>query len=180
MSQFDPNAVDWGRVFAEALDIALEMKVSNAEDVVSEGVTMVIEGTEPFDPSGEETLAAHVVAVAVAKRNTQANVDRRRRRRGQKAKLVHYLDEAPPTPEELLEERARGDQAFESLLAACDGDPEVRELVLLSRKDVDEAAEQAETLGWDIGRVRNARKRMTRLIAQVAESMQAWKDEDDP
>jgi hypothetical protein len=181
MSAFDPTTVDWGRTYAEALAIALEMRTGNAEDVVSEGVTMVIEGTAPFDPSGEVTLAAHVVAVAVAKRRNQARVDRRRTRRGQNAKLVQYLDEAPQTPEELIEERERGDRAFEGLLAACDGDEDVRELVLLSRRDVDEAADQADALGWDIGRVRNARKRMTRLIAQVAESMQAWKDdEDDP
>ncbi|HEY1695695.1 MAG TPA: hypothetical protein VGG39_26185 [Polyangiaceae bacterium] len=180
MSEFDPNAVDWGRTFAEALEIALDLKIRNAEDVVSEGVTMVIDGTAPFDPSGDVTLAAHVVAVADGKRRNQARVDRRRKGRGQNAKLVQFLDEAPPTPEELLEERAMGDRAFEALLAACEGDLEVRELVLLSRKDVDEAADQAETLGWKIERVRNARKRMTRLIAQVAESMQAWKDEDDP
>ena len=179
MSEFDPTTIDWGRTYAEALEIALEMRVGDAEDVVSEGVTMVLDGTAPFDPSGKETLAAHVVAVAVAKRKDKARIDRLRRQRGQDAKLVHHLDEAPPTPEELMDERRMGDRAFESLLAACAGDDDVRDLVLLSREDVDEAADQAVRLRWDIGRVRNARKRMARLVGQVAEKMQAWKAEDD-
>ncbi len=180
MSAFDPNAVDWGRVYAEALEIALEMRMGDAEDLVSEGVTMVLDGTAPFDPSGEETLAAHVVAVSVARRRNQARVVRRRRGRGDDAKLVHHLDEAPPTPEELMDERRMGDRAFDTLLAACANDEDVEKLVLLSREDVDEAADQATRLGWEIDRVRNARKRMTRLVAQVAETMQAWKAEDDP
>ena len=180
MSEFDPTTIDWGRIFAEALEIALELRVRDAEDVVAEGVTMVLDGTAPFDPSGKETLAAHVVAVADAKRKDRARIDRLRQSRGQKAKLIHHLDEAPPTPEELMDERRMGEKAFESLLAACRDDADARELVLLSREDVDEAAEQAARLGWAIDRVRNARKRMARLIAAVADSMQAWKDEEDP
>ena len=181
MSELDPTTVDWGQVFAEALEVAHSMRVGDAEDVVQQGMTMVLDGSAPFDPAGELTLAAHLVSVAVTARRNEQRVERRRVKRGQKAKLVQHLDEAPPTPEELTHERRLGERAFEALLEECDGDSDVRGLVMLARdEDVDDAQGQADALGWEIGRVRNARKRMDRAVERVAEKMQAWKEEDGP
>ena len=57
----------------------------------------------------------------------------------------------------------------------------MRALVTLAREeDVDDAQGQADALGWEIARVRNARKRMDRAVERVAEQMQAWKEEDGP
>jgi DNA-directed RNA polymerase specialized sigma24 family protein len=181
MSDRDPTSIDWGQVFAEALEIAHAMRVGDAEDVVQEGMTRVLDGTAPFDPAGELTLAAHLVSVAVTARRNAQRIERLRVRRGTKAKLIQHLDEEPPTPEELTHERRLGERAFEALLAECADDEDVRTLVNLARdEDVDVAQGQADALGWDIGRVRNARKRMDRAVDRVAEKLRAWKEEDVP
>jgi len=181
MRELDPTTVDWGQVFAEALEVAHSMRVGDAEEVVQQGMTMVLDGSAPFDPSGELTLAAHLVSVAFAARRHEQRMERQRVRRGTKARVIQYLDVAPPTPEELTHERRLGERAFEALLGECDGDPDVRALVMLAREeDVDDAQGQADALGWEIERVRNARKRMDRAVDRVAEKMHAWKEEDGP
>jgi hypothetical protein len=179
MSDFDPTTVDWGRVFAEALEIAQGFAARDAEDLVQQGMTLLLEGTAPFDPAGEVTLAAHVVRVGLDALRHRERSERRRRRPQTIAKLTHWLDGEPPTPEELNHARHLGERAFEMVLAACDGDAEVRALVELARdEDVDEAADQADRLKWPIAQVRNARKRMARVMSHVAASMHSWKEDD--
>jgi hypothetical protein len=181
MGDFDPTKVDWGRVYAEAIEIAIGFRARDPEDLVQQGMTLVLEGTAPFDEDGGMTLAAHLVDVALTQAQNRARIQRLRNKRGTNAKLQHWMDEEPPTPEELNHSRRLGDRAYDAVLAACDGDDEVRELVVLAREeDLDEAADQAERLGWGIERVRNARKRMTRIVGKVAASMEAWKEEGDP
>ena len=103
------------------------------------------------------------MSVAVTARRNAQRIERLRVRRGTKARLIQHLDEEPPTPEELTHERRRGERAFEALLAECADDEDSRALAMLARdEDVDDAQGQADALGWDIGRVRNARKRMDR------------------
>jgi hypothetical protein len=180
MSEFDPTTIDWGRVYVEALEIACRSSARQAEDLVQQGMTLVLEGTAPFDPDGGKTLAEHLVEAAVAEAAKRARIDRLRKQRGQEAKLQHWMDEKPPTPEELTHTTRLEERAFEAMLAACGDDDDVRELAKLAREDFDEPAEQAERLGWPIERVRNARRRLARVHREVAESMQAWKEEDDP
>ncbi|HEX8792931.1 MAG TPA: hypothetical protein VF765_18425 [Polyangiaceae bacterium] len=180
MSEFDPTKIDWGRTYVEALEIARRFSVREAEDLVQQGMTLVIEGQAPFDPDGGKTLAAHLVEVALAESRDRARIARLRKRRGQEAKLEHWMDEPPPTPEELNHEKRREERRFEAVLEACGDDDDVRELVKLAREDCDEPAEQAERLGWRIERVRNARRRLARIYGELAESMQSWKEEDDP
>ena len=180
MSAFDPTTVDWGRVYAEALAIAHDFSPRNAEDLVQEGMELVLDGTAPYDPEGGKTIAEHLVEVALTASRNRARVERRRQTKKATAKLQHWLDAEPPTPEELSHARARSDAAYAALLRECADDPDVRELVRLSHEDVDEPADQADRLKWDIERVRNARKRMTRMLGKVAESMQSWKEEDEP
>jgi hypothetical protein len=180
MSEFDPTQVDWGRVYAEALAIALGFSPRGAEDLVQLGMTLVLEGTAPFDPDGGMTLAEHLVDVALTAERNRARSERRRQNPKQTAKLQHWMDLEPPTPEELNDERALGDAAYAATLAECADDPDVRALVDLAREDVDEAADQQAALGWDIERVRNARKRMNRMLGRVAEAMKAWKEKGEP
>jgi hypothetical protein len=180
LSEFDPTTVDWGRVYVEALEIAHGLSRRNAEDLVQQGMTLVLEGTAPFDPDAGKTIAEHLVEVALTEARNRERIVRLRLRRGTMARLQHWMDAAPPTPEELNHTHKLGDAAYAALLTECEDDPDVRELVRLSREDVDEPADQAEQLKWDIERVRNARKRMNRMVSKVAESMQAWKEEDEP
>jgi hypothetical protein len=170
-ADFDPTAVDWGRVFTEALELALRFSTTDAEDLVQRGITLLLEGAAPYDAEGGQTIAEHVVAVAKKERDNRRRKERLRRARGTEAKLEHWLDEAPPTPEELSEERLAAEAAYARLLGACEKDPDVRALAELSRRDIDEPAEQQKELGWHIDRVRNARKRMGRMVAAVAASM---------
>jgi len=180
MSEFDPTQVDWGRVYAEALEIALGFSPRGAQDLVQLGMTLVLEGTAPFDEASGKTLAEHLVEVALTAERNRARSERRRQNPKQTSKLQHWLDVEPPTPEELNDERALGDAAHAALLAECADDPDVRALVDLARDDVDEAAEQQVELGWDIERVRNARKRMNRMLGHVADAMKSWKEKGEP
>jgi DNA-directed RNA polymerase specialized sigma24 family protein len=178
MSDFDPSTVDWGRVFAEALEIAQGVAARDAEDLVQQGMTLLLEGTAPFDPAGGVALPAHIVKVALEASRNRERSERRRRRPQTIAKLAHWLDGEPPTPEELNHARRLGERAFEAVLAACGGDDEVRDLVLLARdEDLDEPAEQRDRLNWPIEKVRNARRRMARVYGNVAASMPSWKEE---
>jgi hypothetical protein len=179
MTAFDPKAVDWGRIYAEALEIALSFTSREEDEVVQQGMTLVIDGTAPFDPDGTTTLAAHVVSVGLAARRNRERTERRRRRPKVVGKLTHWLDVEPPTPEELVGERARGERAFEATLAASEGDADVRALVLLAREGVDEPADQAAKLSWPVERVYNARKRVARVLGRVAVELEAWEKEGD-
>jgi hypothetical protein len=181
LAEFDPAAVEWGRVYAEALAVALEeLEVSEveAEEILQQGVTLVIGGEKPFDPGGKATLAEHVVQVGKASRDNQRRVERRRRNPEKLAKLEHYTDVPPPTPEELTDEREEGDDAFEKLLAAIQDDAELQALVALMRRDIDDAATQAAELGWKIGRVYNARRRLKEVIDGLAESVRPVREQE--
>lgn len=128
MSEFDPTKVDWGRTYVEAIEIARRFSAREAEDLVQQGMTLVIDGKAPFDPDGGKTLAAHLVGVALAEMRNRARVERLRKRRGQTAKLEHWMDEAPPTPEEPSHEMRLGELAFEAVVAACGDDARAREV----------------------------------------------------
>ena len=173
MAEFDPAAVEWGRVYVEALALAMALKVSEveADEIVQQGVALVIAGEEPFDPDGGTTLADHVVQVGKTSRDNQRRVERRQRNPKKLAKLEHYTDVPPPTPEELTDAREEGDDAFEMLLAATAGHADLQALVALMRRDIDDAATQAAELGWKIGKVYNTRRRLKEVIDELAESV---------
>src|SRR5258708_5952189 len=78
LSEFDPTKVDWGRVYAEALEIAHGFSPRGAEDLVQEGMTLVLEGTAPYDEASGKTLAEHLVEVALTAARNRARVERRR------------------------------------------------------------------------------------------------------
>jgi hypothetical protein len=182
LAEFDPAGVDWGRVYVEALRLARELKwVSEveADEIVQQGTTLVLEGVEPFDPDGGATLADHVVQVGKAARDIQRRVERRRRSPKKLAKLEHYTDVPPPTPEELSDAREEGDDAFEMLLASTEGSADLQALVALMRRDIDDPADQAAELGWKIGKVYNTRKRLKGIIDEMAEFMRPVQVEEE-
>jgi DNA-directed RNA polymerase specialized sigma24 family protein len=165
MGDFDPSQVDWGRVFAEAVAIALGFTKNDAEDVVQQGMTLLFDGTAPFDAASGKTLAQHLVEVGRLEHAKKQRTERRRRHPRVVAKLVQWFDgAAPPTPEELSAEREGRARAFEELLAQTVDDPEVQALVRLEADGVSEPAAQAERLGWQMPVVRNARKRLARRV----------------
>jgi hypothetical protein len=179
MPDFDPKAVDWGRVFAEAVLLAQVVRPRDAEDIVTEGMTLLLDGTAPFDAAGTETLAQHLVEAGLRAWRNRERTERRRRRPDKVAKLVQYLDEAPPTPEELNEERDTKARAFEELRAETADDPEVHAIVELIGQGVHEPAIQAQRLGWGIEVVRKARKRLTRRVKARAGSPDDDDEEED-
>ena len=180
MAEFDPASVDWGRVYVEALTLTRELKVSEveADEIVQQGMTLVLEGEEPFDPDGGATLADHVVQVGKAARDIQRRVERRRRSPKKLAKLEHYTDVPPPTPEELSDAREEGDDAFEMLLASTEGSADLQALVALMRRDIDDPADQAAELGWKIGKVYNTGNTLTDVL--LDDRIMAMGPEDPP
>jgi len=62
MADPDPLNVDWGRVYAQAVAIAITISHRNAEDVVQEGMKLLFAGEAPWDSAGETSLPEHLVA----------------------------------------------------------------------------------------------------------------------
>jgi hypothetical protein len=181
LAEFDPAAVEWGRVYVEALALTRTLKVSEAEadEVVQLGVTLVIEGEKPFDPGGGATLADHVVQVGKAARNKQRRVERRRRDPERLAKLEHYTDVPPATPEQLTDAREEGDDAFAMLLASIEGNADLEALVALMRRDIDDAKTQAAELGWKMDKVYNTRRRLQQVIDGLAEFVRPLQEPEE-
>jgi hypothetical protein len=177
-----PPNVDWGRLFAEAVLLAEGLELPDPEGLAQEGITMLFEGqAPPWDPSGETTLAEHVVMEARRERENRARVERRRRNPKMTAKLAQEFDRAPPTPEELTAEREDRARKFERVRKELAGDDDACDVVTCEENHVHEPGDQAEHLGWPIERVRNARKRVARCArALAAKGEEDEKDEDDP
>jgi hypothetical protein len=183
----DRGDIDWGRVFVEAVTIAVECTTSvvDAEELVMEGMQLVLQRKAPWDPatSKHETLAEHLVAVGYNAVRNQRRKWGRHRKPEIVSKIVHALEaRRTRTPEQdalVAEEVERKKRLFEKLLSQTEtDDPDVHAVALLEQQEVDEPAEQAQELGWDIGRLRNARKRLKRRAHELAE--QAEKDDKQP
>lgn len=164
-----PDPIDWPRVYAEAVAIALKLAPLTAREIVHEGVTRYLSGRAPWAPGGQGTLAAHLVTVGRKVLKDQERTERRRR----SPKIVGMLmamfaDRSQPTPEAAFmeaEEKRRDALLFEKLVRELRSeDREALRVVLLVQEGVDEPLEQAERLGVDIESVRNARKRITRRV----------------
>ncbi|HEV3191803.1 MAG TPA: hypothetical protein VGY54_14935 [Polyangiaceae bacterium] len=173
MVEREPPAIDWARIYAEAVRLAADVTGRDAEDVVNEAVALYLEGRAPYDPTDGKTLAKHLVDIGVTARAKRRRTERRRRKPGVMGKLIQLFDRPPATSEQRYldaEEEQRKAGLFEQVLADPELTPEERTLVLLVQDDVHEAREQAQQSGMDIGTVRNARKRLKRRLAALAGS----------
>jgi DNA-directed RNA polymerase specialized sigma24 family protein len=168
MPDLDPNAIDWPRVYAEAVAIALTFAPVSAREIVHEGVTRYLEGQAPWAAGGERTLAEHLVVVGHKAHRDAKKRERRRWSPKMVGMLVAMFGGSSPSPEEELvaaEEKQRKTLLFEKLVRELQAhDPEAHRIVLLEQEGVDQPLEQAERLGIDIETVRNARKRITRRV----------------
>src|SRR5262249_48014624 len=118
-------AVDWNEIFVQAVRIALAIvrTESDAEDIVMNGVELVMSGKAPHDPAQGTSLPRHVVGVgSKVWRRAQAKVRRR-----QAPAFVAMMTEHDP-PEANLEDdyadRQHRAWLFRQLSAACADDPE--------------------------------------------------------
>jgi DNA-directed RNA polymerase specialized sigma24 family protein len=169
---------DWGRVFVEAKLLARKVLPGHdADDVVTEGITRVLEGDAPWDPESGRTLAQHVVGVGY---NARRNAERKARRRSSDAFVVRfaetYEESGAHTTEDAMaeaEEREHKKQLFERLVADCAGDAEALALLECEKMGIHQASEQAAHAGLDIGAVRNARKRIARRARALLPALAA-------
>ena len=172
MADADPKTCDWGRVFAEAVALASTFTKRDAEDVVQEAMRLHFEGEAPYDPAQGATLAQHLVSVGMKARSNRARIERRRNRPKFVTTLRLLFGGGTPTPQEATlaaEEERRKETLYEKLVADLAADPIAREVALLERQGVTEAAEQRTKIGCDIETVRNARKRVKRRAEAIAE-----------
>lgn len=172
MSDLDPNtvdwAIDWPRVYAEAVAIALTIAPVSAPEIVHEGVKRYLEGQAPWAPGGERTLAEHLVVVGRKARSSEKRRERRHWYPKMVGTLVAIFGGASPGPEEELlaaEDKQGKTILFEKLVRELDAhDTEAHRIVVLEQEGVHQPLEQAERLGMDIETVRNARKRIMRRV----------------
>jgi hypothetical protein len=111
MSDLDPNAIDWPRVYAEAVAIALTFGRGSALEIVQEGVKRYLEGQAPWAPGGESTLVEHLVVVG---RKARGNQNRSERRRYPKmvGRLVAMFGGSSPSPSK---KKRLPDEAWDAL-----------------------------------------------------------------
>jgi hypothetical protein len=178
MAAPDLPDVDWGRVFAEAVAIALKFTRRDVEDLVEDAMTMLFAGETRWDPAGKETLAEHLAAVGLKARFNKLRTERRRRNPRVVGKMVQmFEDDRLPTPEEAAlesEERQHKMRLFEQLFADFADDDDARAILSLEQQGVHGQLEQATEGRMDIAVVRNAHKRIARRVEALA-----GRDEED-
>jgi hypothetical protein len=167
----DPNSnvIDWRRVYAEAVALALKFAPLSAKEIVHEGVTRYLSGEAPWAPGGQGTLAAHLVAVGRKVHEKQKRIERRRRSPKMVNMLVAWFENrASATPEAAFieaEDKRDKERLFEELVRELQSeDHEALRVVRLVQEGVDQPREQAERLGMDAETLRNAHKRITRRV----------------
>lgn len=162
----DLTGVDWKTVFAQAVAIASAVtRGSDVLDVVQEGIRLVLEGDEPWDPASGKALPQHVAEVGVRARGNRLRSDRRRQGPKMVGKLVVALDVPPPTPEESFdgaEGKARKARRFAQLVAVFANDEVESAVLRLLEEGVTAVDEQVEKSGYDDRRIANARRRISR------------------
>ncbi len=169
-----PN-VDWGLVWKQAVVIARKfVPEQDVDDLVTEGMKLVIEGSAPWDASGKRPLAGHVVQVGYnALRNEKRRVARRQEE-GFVARLGEtYEEQAQVTPEAVVseaEQRERKARLLEQLAHECADHPDSRAVLECERAGVHEPAAQAARTGLGIEAVRNARKVIKRRALALVQA----------
>jgi hypothetical protein len=166
------DTIDWRRVIAEAVNIALTFTQRDAEELVEEAIVLFLEGKTTWDRSCGETLPEHLVAVGLDARKKKQRTERRRWHPKVVSKIVQAFVRPPPTPEDQLEdaeEQERKSRRVERLLADLADDPDACAIVRLVQQGVSGALEQQGQSGMSIERVRNARKRIKRRMAALSQ-----------
>jgi hypothetical protein len=170
----------WGSAFARLVAIAKgwTRNAVDSEDLAQRGLT------EAWTATPDETdVAALVRRGALAMKGALANQRRATKRRGDE-RWLHAASETTRglrrTPEQHAATREHKAQLLAHLREALAGDPDAIALIDETLQDHTTAAEQAEALGWEIGRVRNARKRLDRAVQALEaedaapESERSW------
>ncbi|HEY3819854.1 MAG TPA: hypothetical protein VGL81_21965 [Polyangiaceae bacterium] len=172
----------WQRAFAALVVIAKRWtgNAVDAEDLAQQALT------EAWTETPDETdVAALVRRAAWTMKGLLSNERRGRKRRGTERWLGAAAETSRGlrrTPEQLAATRERREKLFVRLRQELANDADGQALLDETLRDHMTAAEQAEALGWEIGRVRNARKRVDRAVKAVQEedgspeSARGWDD----
>ena len=170
----------WRRAFATLVAIAngWTRNPADSEDLAQRALTEAWTATPD-----EADVAALVRRAALAMKGHLSNQRRATKRRGDERWLgaaVEATRELRRTPEQIVATREHKEQLLARLRDELAGDPDACALLDETLQDHTTAAEQAEGLGWEIGRVRNARKRLDRAVKAVEaeeaapESARGW------
>jgi DNA-directed RNA polymerase specialized sigma24 family protein len=171
----------WRRAFAALVNIAKGWteNAADREDLAQKALT------EAWMATPEETDAAALVRRAAWIMRGHLSHERRARKRRQKEEWVGAAVETSRglrrTPEQIAATRQNKEHLLGRLREHLADDPDATALLDATLQDHTTAAEQADALGWDIGRVRNARKRLDRAVQAVEdevapESGRGWED----
>ena len=173
--------VDWGAVFAEALDLATEVWSARvAEEIVSTGVERVFAGDAPWDPAGKNTLAKHVVAVGFNVRRNERRAAQRRRRSDFVAGAAQALEErGTARPDDAAEEKDERAFLFARLRQRCEGFPDALAILDAEKQGVMGQKAQIDSLQDERARLDDCAK-AHRADAQGrrGRSRRAMTDED--
>ena len=170
----------WRRAFAALVAIATgwTRNPADSEDLAQRALT------EAWMATPDETdVAVLVRRAALAMKGLLSNQRRATKRRGDERWLGAAAETTRGlrrTPEQIAATREHKEQLLAHLRQALADDPDATALLDETLQDHTTAAEQAEALGWEIGRVRNARKRLDRAVNAVEaedaapESARGW------
>jgi DNA-directed RNA polymerase specialized sigma24 family protein len=173
--QAEPLAdVDWGDVFAQAVALAISsefVRKRYIDDLVTEGITRLYEGSATYDPEVDGELAMRVLVVGKQALRAAAKRQHRRASPGFEAGVQYEARlDAPPGPEESLgeaeldEERA---DLLRRLTADCAGDDDALAVVDCALRAIERPEDQARVTGLSYGNVRSAVKRVKRRLQRL-------------
>jgi DNA-directed RNA polymerase specialized sigma24 family protein len=166
--------IDWGDVFAEAVALAHSgsfVKKRDIDDVVSEGISRLYEGSATYDPEVDGELAMRVIVVGkLAIRATSKRLQRRASGDFENQVGFEARVNAPPGPEESLAEAELREEKAEILRqvkADCAGDGDALAVVDCALLSIERPEDQARVTGLSYGNVRSAVKRVKRRLERL-------------
>jgi DNA-directed RNA polymerase specialized sigma24 family protein len=157
--------VDWRDVFARAAALARSfVREQDIDDVVTEGITRLYEGTAAYDPEVDGELAMRVVEVGRdAIRGEQRRVQLRTSGNFAAGVALALHGAALPGPEQALSEAELREQKAEILRqvrADCEGDAGATAVIDCALRAIERREDQARVTGLSYEDVRSAVKRV--------------------
>ena len=178
----------WQKAFVKLVVHARKHMTSNADeaqDLAQGALEQAWQSSPPGEALDELVKRATWImkgALSNARRATKMREDD-----GWRGRAAAATRPPKRTPEQIAATRERGARLFAALERKLEKDADGLALVEQARAGLTEAADQAEALGWDIERVRTARKRLNRAIEAVREedeeqaapeSARTWNDDE--
>jgi DNA-directed RNA polymerase specialized sigma24 family protein len=164
--------VDWADVFARAVALGRRfLPEQDVDDVVTEGITRLYEGSATYDPRIDGELAMRVLEVGKPVIRAELRKMGRRESEAFEAEVrFEARRDAPPGPEQSLDEavlRKEKAEVLRLLRVDCAGDDGALAVIDCAMRSIERPEDQARITGLSYENVRSAIKRVKRRLERL-------------